>query len=166
MFLANILLEIIKGLPHEVAVVVMAMLPFAELRGAIPIALGVYKMNPLKAYLLAVFGNILPIIPLLLFLEPVEQKLRRFSIFDSFFEWLFTKTHARTNEKIQKYGAIGLVPFVAIPLPVTGAWTGVVASYIFGIKFKHAFTAIVLGVMIAGVVVTLASMGVIHLAFI
>ncbi|MFQ5975066.1 MAG: COG2426 family protein [Candidatus Hydrothermarchaeales archaeon] len=166
MVLANILLDIIKGLPHEVAVMVTAMLPFAELRGAIPMALWVYGMNPVKAYVLAVVGNIIPVVPLLIFLEPVEQRLRRFSIFDAFFEWLFTRTHARTNEKIQKYGAIGLVPFVAIPLPVTGAWTGVAASYIFGIKFKYAFPAIVLGVLIAGVIVTLASMGVIHIAFI
>ncbi|MFQ5888037.1 MAG: COG2426 family protein [Candidatus Hydrothermarchaeales archaeon] len=166
MILANILLDIVNGLPHEASVMVTAMLPFAELRGAIPMALCIFKMNPVKAYILAVTGNIIPVVPLLIFLEPVEQKLRRFRIFDSFFEWLFNRTHARTNEKIQKYGAIGLVPFVAIPLPVTGAWTGVAASYIFNIKFKHAFIAIALGVMIAGVIVTLASMGVIHIAFI
>ena len=166
MVLINILLDIVKALPHEATVLVTAMLPFSELRGAIPMAIWVYKMNPVKAYILAVIGNIIPVIPLLIFLEPVEQWLRRFKIFDSFFEWFFTRTHARTNEKIQKYGAIGLIPFVAIPLPATGAWTGVAASYIFGIKIKYAFPAIVLGVMIAGVVVTLASMGMIHLAFI
>ncbi len=166
MILFNILLDIVKSLPPEIAVVVTAMLPFGELRGAIPLALLVYEMNPVKAYVLAVIGNIIPVIPLLIFLEPVEQRLRHISIFDSFFDWVFTRTHARTNEKIQKYGAIGLVPFVAIPLPVTGAWTGVAAAYIFGIKFKHAFAAISLGVMIAGVIVTLATMGILQIAFI
>ncbi|MFQ6136868.1 MAG: COG2426 family protein [Candidatus Hydrothermarchaeales archaeon] len=166
MALLNILTSTLNGLPREIAVVITAMFPFAELRGAIPLALGLYKMDPIEAYILAVTGNIIPVVPLLLFLEPVEQRLRRFGIFDSFFDWLFIRTHARTNEKIQKYGPIGLVPFVAIPLPVTGAWTGVAASYVFGLKFKHAFPAILLGVMIAGIIVTLASLGTIHVWFI
>jgi uncharacterized membrane protein len=102
---------------------------------------------------------------LLLFLGRVESYLRSwFSIFDSFFSWLFSRTRRRTKDKVEKYGALGLVPFVALPLPVTGAWTGVAAAYVFGIKFRYAFPAIALGVVIAGVIVTLASLGALSIA--
>jgi uncharacterized membrane protein len=144
-------------------VLVIAMIPISELRGAIPVALGAYNMNPAEAYFFSVTGNIIPVVPLLLFLGRVERWLRRFSFFRWFFDGLFSRTRRRTEAKVQKYGALGLVPFVAIPLPVTGAWTGVAAAYIFGIKFKYAFPAITVGVLIAGVVVTLASIGAITL---
>ena len=62
---------------------------------------------------------------------------------------------------IERYEALGLVLFVAIPLPVTGAWTGTVAAFIFGVRFRYALPAVVGGILIAGVVVTLASLGVI-----
>ncbi|NOZ58146.1 MAG: small multi-drug export protein [Euryarchaeota archaeon] len=152
------------ALPPELVVVAVAAMPVSELRGAIPLALKVYGMSPLKSYVLAVAGNLLPVPVLLLFLGRVENYLRRFRLFDSFFSWLFSRTRRRTGDKVEKYGALGLVPFVALPLPVTGAWTGVAAAYIFGIKFRYAFPAIALGVLIAGVVVTLASLGVLNVA--
>jgi uncharacterized membrane protein len=152
--------QVLTGAPPELVVIVIAALPVSELRGAIPMALKIYGMSPWKSYILAVFGNLLPVPVLLLFLGRVESYLRsRFSIFDSFFSWLFSRTRRRTKDKVEKYGALGLVPFVALPLPVTGAWTGVAAAYVFGIRFRYAFPAIALGVIIAGVIVTLASLG-------
>ena len=152
--------QFLAGAPPEMIVVAVAALPVSELRGAIPMALKIYGMDPWKSYFLAVLGNLLPVPVLLLFLGRVESYLRsRFSIFETFFSWLFSRTRRRTSEKVAKYGALGLVPFVALPLPVTGAWTGVAAAYVLGIKFRYAFPAIVLGVLIAGVVVTLASLG-------
>lgn len=157
--------ETLAGAPPELVVVAVATLPVSELRGAIPLAIEVYGMSPWKSYLLAVLGNLLPVPVLLLLLGRIEGYLRRrFSVFDSFFSWLFSRTRRRTGEKIARYGALGLVPFVALPLPVTGAWTGVAAAYIFGIEFRYAFPAISLGVLIAGMVVMLASMGVLSIA--
>ncbi len=140
----------------------IAALPISELRGAIPIALTIYKMSVLSAYIFAVLGNIVPAIFLLLFLKPLSEYLRQWHYFDVFFEWLFKRTHRNTKEKFEKYGAIFLLFFVAIPLPVTGAWTGSAAAFIFGIRFWYAFPTIVGGVMIAGVIVTLASLGIIN----
>lgn len=160
------LIDILDGTPHSIAVIIIAMFPFLELRGAIPVALGVYNMQPLEAYVFSVIGNILPVVPLLLLLGPVEKWLRRFLFFNWFFDGLFSRTRTRAESKIQKYGAFGLIPFVGIPLPVTGAWTGVAAAYIFGIKFKYALPAIILGVLIAGVIVSFASLGIIHVWFI
>ncbi|MFQ6120637.1 MAG: COG2426 family protein [Methanosarcinales archaeon] len=140
-------------IPTWLYVIILAMLPISELRGAIPIAIS-FGINPIKTYFLAVIGNIIPVIPLLLFLDPVSNYLRRYNIWDRFFTWLFTRTHRNHSERFEKYGTIALTIFVAIPLPVTGAWTGCAAAFVFGIKFKHALPAIILGVMIAGVIVT------------
>jgi uncharacterized membrane protein len=157
--------QILTGVPPELVVIAIAAMPVSELRGAIPLAMKIYGMSPWKSYILAVFGNLLPVPVLLLFLGRVESYLRsRFSIFDNFFSWLFSRTRRRTKDKVEKYGALGLVSFVALPLPVTGAWTGVAAAYVFGIKFRYAFPAIALGVFIAGVIVTLASMGALSIA--
>lgn len=151
------------NLPPILAVILIAMTPISELRGAIPVAIGIYKMNPLDAFLLSFLGNILPVAPLLLFLNPVERWLRRYQVFDRFFNWLFERTKRKLSEDIAKYKALALCIFVALPLPATGAWTGCAAAFIFGLKFRHAFPAIVLGVFIAGILVTLASIGVIAL---
>jgi uncharacterized membrane protein len=139
------------------------MTPISELRGAIPVAIGIYKMNPLDAFLLSIFGNILPVAPLLLYLNTMERWLRRFSIFNKFFNWLFERTKRKLSDDIARYEALALCIFVALPLPATGAWTGCAAAFLFGMKFRHAFPAILLGVVIAGIIVTLASIGVIAL---
>ena len=140
-------------------VILTAMAPISELRGAIPLALFELGMSPLQAYIYSVFGNMLPVIPLLLFLEPVSNWLRRYRCFDRFFDWLFARTR-RYNDRMEKYGALGLASFVAIPLPVTGAWTGCAVAFVFGIRFKYAFPTILAGVLVAGVIVTLWYMGV------
>ncbi|MBW6517870.1 MAG: small multi-drug export protein [ANME-2 cluster archaeon] len=150
-------------IPHWLSIVIIAMLPVSELRGAIPVALapadvGGYGMSVPEAYILAVLGNMIPVIPLLLFLEPVSDFLRRWRIFDIFFTWLFTRTHHNHSESFEKYGTLALTIFVAVPLPVTGAWTGCAAAFVFGIKFRHALLAIFAGVLIAGVVVTLLTL--------
>jgi uncharacterized membrane protein len=154
------IIGILKGLPPPVVVAFIAALPVSELRGAIPVALQVYGMSPGEAYIIAVLGNLIPVPVLLLFLGTAERWLRRFKVFDIFFQWLFNRTRRRTGKKIKKYGALGLIPFVAVPLPVTGAWTGVAAAYVFGIRFAYAFPAIVLGVLLAGVIVLSATLGV------
>jgi len=133
----------------------LAMTPIGELRAAIPVALAVYKMPWTAAYIAAVLGNLVPAVFLLLFLEPVSAFLsRRFKIFKSFFGWLFARTRHRGGKWFKRYGWLGLIPFVAIPLPITGAWTGALLAYLFKIPFKKAFAAITAGVALAGAIVT------------
>ncbi len=150
------LVEALKGLPPSLVVVFISSTPFAELRGGIPVAMGVYGMGPREAYMLGVLGNLIPVLPLLLLLEPVEKRLRRLHFFDVFFDGLFARTRRRMEDSYEKYGAIALMFFVAIPLPITGAWTGCAAAYVFGIKFRHSFPAILAGILLAGLVVTTA----------
>ena len=153
-------------LPKEYVVLVISMLPIVELRGAIPWALSPAMGPPLSwwhAYLLACVGNMVPLVPILAALGPVSDGLRRRSrLMDCFFTWLFARTRRR-GRVVERYGALGLILFVAIPLPVTGGWTGTAAAFVFGIPFWRALACIATGVAIAGCVVTLAAAGVFHL---
>lgn len=145
--------------------VIAAALPVSEVRGAIPLAIGMYGYAPWQAYLLSVLGNLLPVIPLLLFLGPVSDYLRRFSWGDRFFSWLFARTRRRYIQDHENFGLTALVIFVAIPLPMTGAWTGCAVAFLLGFRFWPAFAAIASGVMFAGIIVTAAVVGVKFLVF-
>lgn len=140
----------------ELAVVILAALPISELRGAIPLAL-LLGFLPGKAFVLAFIGNMLPV-PLLLFLfQPIAKALRHIALFERFFNWLFERTKAKAS-LIERFEALGLMLFVAVPLPVTGAWTGCVAASLFKIRFRYAFLAITAGVFLAGVIVMVVSL--------
>ncbi len=148
-------LEWVQALPAFWSVFLMAMLPIVELRGAIPFAVSVHGMGYAEAYLIAVLGNLVPILPILLMLGPAERWLGRWRPFRRFFDWLFTRTRRR-GKVIERFKFVGLMLFVGIPLPITGGWTGAAGGYVFGIKPAKAFLGIALGVLIAGVVVSLA----------
>ena len=135
-----------------VATVILATLPILELRGALPVA--ILGGLPLwKAYVLSVAGNMLPIPFIIWFLEPATNFIRRWRLGDRFVEWLFARTR-RKGKNIEKYELWGLVIFVAIPLPVTGAWTGSMAGHLFGLRPHRTLLACFLGVCIAGIVVS------------
>ena len=154
------LLETIQQLPPPVAVFLVAMLPVFELRGAIPLGYAMGMESPVLIYLIAIAGNFAPVLPILFLLGPAERTLRRFKTMDRFFDWLFKRTVSR-SKLIKKYESLGLILFVAIPAPMTGAWTGSVAAYLFKLPLRMAIPCIILGILIAGVVVTLVSQGVI-----
>jgi uncharacterized membrane protein len=155
-----VLFQYAHKISPELVTVVLAALPISELRGAIPYAITVGGMSWQKAFALSVVGNFLPVLPILLLLETVSTWLRRYTLWDRFFSWLFERTRRR-GKLIERFEALGLVLFVAIPLPVTGAWTGCVAAFIFKVPLRLALPAILGGILIAGTVVTLASLGLI-----
>ncbi len=134
------------------------MLPVLELRGAIPWAMLAGGMSWQSALTWALLGNFVPIIPLLLLLEPVSNWLRRWKLMDRFFEWLFARTR-RKGKIVERFEFIGLILLVAIPLPGTGAWTGALAAFVFGVRFRLALPAIIIGVIIAGILVTSIVLG-------
>lgn len=154
------LLNLLKVVRPEYLTMIVAMIPIAELRGAIPLALSL-KVPAARAFALAVTGNLIPILPVLFFLEPVSNYLKRFSTFNKFFNWLFQRTRNR-SQIIEKLELVGLALFVAVPLPFTGAWSGAVAAFLFRFRIRESFFAITLGVLIAGIVVTLTCLGVIR----
>jgi uncharacterized membrane protein len=142
----------LKDIPKEYTVMIVAALPISELRGAIPLALS-FNLSLAKAYWLSVLGNSIFIAPALFLFEPVSAALRKFKIWSRFFDWVFERTK-KNAESVQKYEALGLAIFVAIPLPMTGAWSGVIAASLFKIRFRYAFMAIIAGVMAAGLIVS------------
>ena len=161
--MAEKIAELFIGIPANWVTFFIGMMPVVELRGAIPWAVSpLGNLSPSEALLWALLGNAIPIVPLLLLMEPVSKFLRKIKIFDKFLSWLFERTRRRGKKVIEKYKAVGLAMFVGIPLPGTGIWTGAVAAYVFGIKFKYALPALVAGMLFAGIMVTLACKGVLE----
>jgi len=146
---------------HALYVILVSAMPLAELRGGLPLACE-YGFPPGMAFFIAVFGNLLPVIPLLVALQRGERLLYHWTPTTRVTNWVFTRTR-RKGRLIASYGAIGLILIVAIPLPATGAWTGTIAAFLFGIPLRRAFPLIAVGVFIAGIVVLFAYLGAIRL---
>ena len=145
----------------EIKTFLWAMSPIVELRGSIPIALKIYGMPVWSAFLISVIGDLVPATLILLLLDPVTNWLsRHFEIFRRFFDWLFARTRRRHQRKFDKWKKFALVILVAIPLPFTGSWTASLCAYLFGIRFRQAIPLIAAGIVIAGILVTLISLGV------
>ncbi len=146
---------------EELSVFFCSMLPIIELRGAIPLGatLGLpWWLN----YILAVAGNILPVPFILLFIKKIISWMTdcRVKFFNKVGAWL-TKKAEKNRKKIEKYSFWGVCIFVAIPLPMTGAWTGSLAAAMIDMKFWKALISCFIGVIIAGVIMSLASYGVV-----
>lgn len=141
------------GLCRELVVLITAALPILELRGAIPVAITLFGFPWYYAFLLGLIGNMLPVPVILLFLDKITFWANKIGICRRFLEWLFERTRRRSGV-VEKYERIGLALFVAIPLPITGAWTGSLLAVLMGIKFKQAFFSILIGVIVAGIIIT------------
>ncbi len=143
----------------ELKIFLIAMTPFGELRAAIPIALEIYKLPIWSAYFWSVLGNLVPVILILKGLKITSEYLsHRIYFFNRFFAWLFERTRNNHAQKVKKWKEWVLIALVAIPLPFTGAWTGSLVAFVFGFPFRKAFPLIVLGVMIAGIIVTFTTL--------
>ncbi|KUG20621.1 MAG: small multi-drug export protein [Methanomicrobiaceae archaeon] len=137
-------------------------MPFVEARYAIPPAIASGEFTAFEAFAIGFTGNVIPVVFLLLLLDPVSAYLSsRSGLFERFFTWLFTRTRRHT-ERFERYGALALMPFVAVPLPVTGAWTACAAAFVFGIRFRYALPTIAAGILIAALITTLGTIGVIR----
>ncbi len=137
-------------------VFLLSLLPFIELRGSIPYGI-FHGLNPILVFFISICGNILPVPFLILFLEDVEKFLRRWGRISRALDWLFERTYARADKKIRRWEYLGLIFFVAIPLPGTGAWTGSLIAYLFKMGVKKSTLMIFVGVVIAGLIVSAVS---------
>ncbi len=142
-------------------VIAVAAMPISELRGAIPLAI-YYGMSPVKAYLVSIVGNLLPIPFLLLTLEKIREMARKYSFTSKLLEF-FERRALKNRELVEKYGYFGLAMFVAIPLPVTGAWTGTLLATLLELRPAKAFAFITLGVIVAGLIVLASVLGILSL---
>jgi len=137
-----------------------AMMPLGELRVSIPLGIGLYQLSPWLALGLSFVGNAIPVVLLYFLLEPITYGLRKLGRpIDKFFIWLFAHTYHRHAASFDKYGSLALMIFVAIPLPLTGGWTGALVAYVFGIKWQYAIPSLLLGILGAGIIVTMLTVG-------
>lgn len=136
----------------------VSMVPVIELRGAIPIATGM-GLSPFVAIPVAMVGNLVPIPFIILFIKKIFAWMRRVS---PKLNKVVDKMEAKAEKnkaKVLKYAFWGLVLFVAIPLPGTGAWTGALVAAMIDMPLKKAFPCIALGVIIAGIIISFVSYG-------
>lgn len=153
------LTELLDVLPPPVAVLVAAMLPVLELRGAIPFG-KVLDMGAGQAYLWAVIGNLVPVPFILWWLGPVTAWAEEhWPWLHRVLDRLFASSRRRHSARFERLRDLALVAFVAIPLPITGAWSGSLAAFVFGVRKRRALVLIAAGVMIAGVIVAAITYG-------
>ena len=150
----DFLVQNLEFLPPELIVIVVSAMPILELRGGLPLAYIHYDFDILTAALLSIVGNLLPIIPLLLLFKPISKLLMRYNWYAKMYNWLYERTMKKSSN-VEKYGAIGLILFTALPLPTTGAYSACVAASLFAIRFRYAFFSIAAGVVIAAVIVSI-----------
>ena len=137
----------------ELIVLLTAILPVSELRGAIPLALLKFNFPLWKAFLIGIIGNTLPCIPLILFLNLFEKFSEKNKILNKIFN--FFKLRALKRKKlIEKYEIFGIYLFVSVPLPFTGAWTGCLLAYLLQTPPFKTFLAVFFGILTAGIIVT------------
>lgn len=148
--------HIFANFPPQLATFLIAMIPISELRAAVPIGIKVYHLSIRSAYFWSVLGNLVPMILILLILQPIADFLsRNFKIFHKFFEWLFEHTRRRGEKKFEKWGEFAVFILTATPIPLLGGWTGPLAAFVFNIKLKKSIPLVILGCMAAGVIVTI-----------
>lgn len=159
--------EFFKGLPPELVTLLVAMLPIAELRASIPLALEVFGLPIWSAILWSVIGDMIPATLILLFIEQIVNAFVRGSRpFGRAYQRWAVSTEKKFQSGYAKYGAaVALAIFVGIPLPLTGSWSGALASFLFRIPKPIAFVAIFVGVIIAAVIVTLVDLGIVKFFF-
>ena len=138
-------------------VLLISMIPVIELRGAIPVAIGL-DIHPIAAYVICVAGNMLPVPFILLFIKPVFKVMKKIPKINKIIYYLESKAMNKSS-KVERFSFWGLAIFVGIPLPGTGAWTGALIASLLNMRLKHAILCTFIGVLAAGVVVTLISTG-------
>ncbi len=149
------LINFVANFPLELGVVLLSMIPVAELRFAIPFAI-FNGMNPAEAFLFACIGNLIPVPFIILFIRKIFTWMKKFKFLRKIVEKMENRGTAKI-ETVEKYKFWGLCIFVAIPLPGTGAWTGALIAGLMDMRLKKALPSICLGVLIAGIAVTALS---------
>ncbi|MBP3200243.1 MAG: small multi-drug export protein [Lachnospiraceae bacterium] len=140
-------------------VFIISLMPILELRGGL-IAAALLKIPYLKAAAICIVGNILPIPFILMFLNKIFDMMEKWELTKKLV--LFFKKRAIKNKsKIDKYGLLGLILFVGVPLPGTGAWTGALVASVFNMDIKKSSIGIFLGILLAFVIMSIISYGVI-----
>ena len=145
-----------NGYTREILVFFISCMPILELRGGL-LAASLLGLSPTVSYILCIIGNILPVPCILWFIEFIFKKLKNTPL-RKMVLWMENKANSK-KEKIEKFGYIGLILFVGIPLPGTGAWTGCLIAALLGMDKKKSFIATLIGIFMASIIMMLISFG-------
>jgi uncharacterized membrane protein len=148
------MIELLSGLPDGLKVFVSAMVPVFELRFSIPFGVLWLKMPYLTTYLISVLGSVVPAPFIMAFIPAILVWMRKTAPFIKLGNWVYNKGMNK-RESIQKYGYIGLMLFIAVPLPGTGVWTGCLVASLLNMKWGKSVLAAIAGSAIAGIAVSL-----------
>lgn len=143
----------------EIMVFIISLLPILELRGGL-LAAALLGLDPIPSYIISIIGNILPIPFILLLINKILDWMRNSKHFNGIANWLDKKVEKHKGQ-IEKYGYLGVVLFVGIPLPGTGAWTGSLIASVLELDKKKTFLAVLLGVFMASIIMMILSFGVV-----
>jgi len=158
--MTEVLIEFVSGIPPHVGAVVLSALPLTELRLSIPVAIHAWGVDPFSAYGLALIGNALPFFPLFFGLRAFRDfSEKHIPWLTRFIDSSVARAEERVKEKYARYGAFALFLFTAIPLPMTGLYTATLAAVALRVPFRHALIGTYSGITVAGILVTLASIG-------
>lgn len=149
----------LKSIPFgsEILVFIISLMPILELRGGL-IAAALLDLSPITSYIISIIGNVLPVPFILWFINSILKWMRGSKHFKGIANWLDEKVE-KHKYQIEKYGFWGLVLFIGIPLPGTGAWTGCLIAAVLNMDRKKSFLAALLGILIASVIMMLVSFG-------
>jgi len=140
-------------------VFLVSMTPIGELRLSIPLAIYAYDIPWVLALPIAVCGNIVPIVIMIFTLNRFSRSLKNYdNKIGQLFRWQEERVRKMQSDRFRKYGALTLIILVAVPLPMTGAWTGSLAAWIFRVPFWNALFLLCLGVLFAGILVTIITL--------
>lgn len=161
--LAKLLVGAFSGLTalkygKELIIFIISLMPILELRGGL-IAASLLKLNWIKSFIICFIGNIIPIPLILWFITPIFDRLKKTKLFSGMVNKLEKKAMSK-KEKIEKLQYIGLMLFVGIPLPGTGAWTGCLIASLLNMDKKKSMVYAVLGVIMAGIIMMILSYGI------
>jgi uncharacterized membrane protein len=143
-------------------VFLVSAVPLIEQRGAIPLGIMAYHMDPITTFFISLAGSMLPFPFIFFFIKPVFEFIKRKTKFGKWVDRLEKRTLAKSGQ-IVKYEAWGLMIFVGIPLPGTGIWTGTLAAVLLNLKLKYALPAVFFGGVISALLITLGAAGIISI---
>ena len=153
-------INLVGGIPAQLAVFLLSMIPVVELRGALPIALVAYDLPLGQAFVIVIIGNMIPAFLIIFGWDSLVKFTERY------WPWLHRtmqkleeKTQGKWDKKIETYGPLALTLFVAIPLPLSGVWTGALAAWLFKLSKIRAMISIFFGVLLASITMALLTLG-------
>lgn len=156
--LVNFFIGLFGGAAKEFVIFIISLMPILELRGGL-LAASLLHVEYIRAAMICVIGNVLPIPIVLLFLEKILDLFEKWKVTKKIVVWLEKKVENK-REQIDKYGYLGLALFVGIPLPGTGAWTGSLLAVMLGMNKKKSFLFILIGVLMAAIIMSILSYGI------